>query len=173
MRRLLGALLFALALGPAGAAEGWERFFELSLGDLRAEAAEARKAGQRGLLLMFHFDDCPYCQRMKREVLSRADVQAAYRGRFRAIAVDTRGAQEVTGFDGRARPERDFARAAGVRGTPTFQFYAPDGALLYTQPGGLFDPADFILLADYVASGAHRSASFTVYKLNRQKQRGS
>lgn len=173
MRRALAALALLLLLSPARAADGWEKFFELSLGDLRAEAAEARKAGQRGLLLMFHFDDCPYCQRMKREVLSRADVQAAYRSRFRAIAVDTRGAQEVTGFDGRAQPEREFARAAGVRGTPTFQFYAPDGTLLYAQPGGLFDPADFILLADYVASGAHRSASFTAYKLNRQKLRGS
>ena len=173
MRRLAGALLLALALAPAAAAEAWEKYFELSLGDLRTEAAEARKAGQRGLVLMYHFDDCPYCQRMKREVLSRADVQAAYRAQFRAIALDTRGAQEVTGFDGRALPEREFARAAGIRGTPTFQFYAPDGSLLYTQGGALYDAAEFILLGDYVASGAYRSASFAAYKLNRQKQRGS
>ncbi len=173
MRRLLGALLLALALVPARADEGWEKFFELSFGDLRAELAEARKAGQRGLLVMYHFEECPYCARMKREVLSRADVQAAFRRNFRAIAIDTRGSQEVTGLDGRTLPESEFARAAGVRSTPTFQFYAPDGALLYTQRGALYDPADFILLGDYVASGAHRSASFADYKLNRQKKRGS
>ena len=173
MRRLAGALLLALALVPARAAEGWEKFFELSFGDLRAEAAEARKAGQRGLVVMYHFEECPYCARMKREVLSRADVQAAYRRQFRAIAVDTRGSQEVIGFDGRALPEGEFARAAGVRATPTFQFYSPDGALLYTQSGALYDPAEFVLLGDYVASGAHRSASFAEYKLTRLKQRGS
>ena len=173
MRRLAGALLLALALVPAGAAEGWEKFFELSFGDLRAEAAEAYKAGLRGLVVMYHFEECPYCARMKREVLSRADVQSAFRRQFRAIAVDTRGSQEVTGFDGRALPEREFARAAGVRATPTFQFYAPDGTLLYTQRGALYDPAEFILLGDYVASGAHRSASFAEYKLNRLKRRGS
>lgn len=173
LRRLVGALLLAAALVPASAAEGWEGFFELSFGDLRAEAAEARRAGQRGLVLMYHFDACPYCARMKREVLSRADVQSAFRRQFRAIAVDTRGSQEVTGFDGRALPEREFARAAGVRVTPTFQFYAPDGTLLYAQRGALYDPAEFILLGDYVASGAFRSASFADYKLTRQRPRGS
>jgi thioredoxin-related protein len=173
LRRLAGALLLALALIPARAAEGWEKFFELSFGDLRTELAEARKAGQRGLVVMYHFEECPYCARMKSEVLSRADVQSAYRRQFRAIAVDTRGSQEVTGLDGRALPEREFARTIGIRATPTFQFYAIDGTLLYTQRGALYDPADFILLGDYVASGAHRSASFADYKLARRKQRGS
>lgn len=172
MTRLLAGLALALALLPARAAEGWEAFFELSFGDLRAEAAEARKAGKQALVLMYHFDDCPYCTRMKREVLSRKDVQERFRRDFRAIAVDTRGSQEITGFDGRGLPERDFAKAIGVRATPSFQFYSPDGALLHTQHGALTDPADFILLGDYVASGAYRGASFAAYKQTRQK-RGS
>lgn len=174
MRALLAALPAAalLAFAPAGrAAPGdWEKFFELSFGDLRAEAADARKEGRLGLVVMYHFEECPYCARMKAAVLSRADVQASYKRRFRAIAVDTRGSQEVTGFDGRAMPERDFARALGVTATPTFQFYSPDGALLYTQRGALYDPADFILLGDYVASGAYRGASFAAYKQTRLKQ---
>jgi hypothetical protein len=52
-------LLFSLIAAPALAAGPWDRFFELSFGDLRAEAAEAKKSGQQGLLLMYHFDDCP------------------------------------------------------------------------------------------------------------------
>lgn len=172
MKRVLAALLFPFALSPAGAAEGWERFFELSFGDLRAEAAEAKKSNQRGLVVMYHFDDCPYCARMKREVLSRPEVRAWYRKHFRAIAVDTRGAQEVTGFDGKALPEKEFARAAGVRATPSFQFYAPDGTLLATQAGAIYDPAEFLLLGEYVASGAYRNASFTDYRQSKQKRGG-
>ena len=172
MRRALAALLFLFALAPAGAAEGWERFFELSFGDLRAEAAEAQKSGKHGLVVMYHFDDCPYCERMKREVLARPEVQAYYRQRFRAISIDTRGAQEITGFDGRALLERDFARAIGVRATPTFQFYAPDGKLVATQAGAIYDPKEFMLFGEYVASGAHRSSSFTAYKQSKHK-RGS
>lgn len=172
MKRVLAALLFPFVLLPAGAAEGWERFFEPSFGDLRAEAAEAKKSNQRGLVVMYHFDDCPYCARMKREVLSRPEVQAWYRKHFRAIAVDTRGAQEVTGFDGKALPEKEFARAAGVRATPSFQFYAPDGTLLATQAGAIYDPAEFLLLGEYVASGAYRNASFTDYRQSKQKRGG-
>jgi thioredoxin-related protein len=171
VKRILAALLLC-ALPPAAAAEGWEGFFELSFGDLRAEAAAAQKAGKQGLLLMYHFDDCPYCARMKREVLSRPEVQAWYRQHFRAIAVDTRGSQDVSGFTGKAMPEKEFARAAGVRATPSFQFYAPDGTLLATQAGAIYDPAEFLLLGDYVASGAYRNASFAAYKQSRQK-RGS
>jgi len=170
LKRALAALLLLFALTPARAAESWEKFFELSFGDLRAEAADAKKSGQQGLLLMYHFEECPYCARMKREVLSRPDVQAWYRRHFRAIAIDTRGAQEVTGFSGKPLPEKEFARAAGVRATPTFQFYAPDGTLLATHAGALYDPADFMLLGEYVASGAYRNASFAAYKQTKRKQ---
>jgi len=172
MKKLVAFALILAALAPAVAAGGWENFFELSLGDLRAEAAEAKKSGKQGLVVMYHFDDCPYCVRMKSEVLSRPEVQAWYRKHFRAIAVDTRGAQEVTGFSGKALPEKEFARAAGVRATPSFQFFAPDGALLVTHAGAIYDPAEFMLLGEYVASGAYRNASFAAYKQSKQK-RGS
>ena len=166
------ALFLALAIAPALAAEPWERFFELSLGDLRAEAAEAKKAGQQGLMLMYHFDDCPACARMKRDVLSRPEVQAHYRTRFRVIAVDTRGSNEVTGFEGRALPEKEFARERGMRASPSFQFYAPDGRLLATHAGAIYDPAEFMLLGEYIAGGAYVNTSFNAYKQSRQK-RGS
>jgi len=166
------ALAFLLPFAAAGAAAGWERFFELSFGDLRAEAAEAKKAGQKGLMLMYHFDDCPACARMKREVLSRPDVQAHYRARFRVIAIDTRGSNEATDFDGRVMTEKEFARARGMRASPSFQFYAPDGRLLATHAGAIYDPAEFMLLGNYVAGGSYRKSSFAAYKQSKAK-RGS
>jgi len=172
VKRVLAAALFALVFFPAHAAEGWERFFELSFGDLRAEASEARKSGKQALLVMYHFDDCPYCARMKREVLSRPEVQSYYASRFRAIAIDTRGAQELTSFSGKLLPEKEFARAAGVRATPSFQFFAPDGTLLATHAGAIYDAAEFLLLGEYVASGAYRNSSFAAYRQAKHK-RGS
>ena len=171
MKRLLATLLLVFALSPANAAEGWDRFFELSFGDLRAEAADAKRDGKL-VVVMYHFDDCPYCARMKREVLSRPEVQAQYRKAFRAIAIDTRGSQQITGFDGRSLPENEYARAAGIRATPTFAFHGVDGALLATHAGAIYDPAEFLLLGEYVASGAYRNASFATYKQSKHK-RGS
>lgn len=172
LQRLAAALLVALACLPAAAADGWEKFFVPSLGDLRAEAAEAKAAGRKGLMLMFHFDACPFCKRMKDEVLHRRDVQQHFQKHFASVAIDTRGDLPITGFDGRTLPEKEFARALGIRATPSFLFLAPDGTRLVLHPGGLFDPADFMLLADYVASGAYRGETFAAYKQNKPK-RGS
>ena len=162
-----------LAAPPAPAAGGWENFFVPFLGDLRAEAAEARKAGKAGVLLMFHFEECPYCAKMKSVVLSRPEVQRYFDRRFASVAIDTRGAQEVTGFDGRALPEKEFARSLGIGATPTFRFHSFDGRQIAEHRGAIYDPAEFILLGEYVASGAYRSGSFASYKQSRRKKQGS
>lgn len=171
IRRLAAALVLSLAAAAAPAAD-WEAFFVPSLGDLRQEAADAKASGRQGLMLMFHFDACPFCKRMKDEVLHRPEVQRHFRKHFASVAIDTRGDLPITGFDGRTLPEKEFARALGIRGTPSFLFFAPDGTRLYVHAGGLFDPAEFMLLADYVASGAYRSESFATYKQHKTR-RGS
>ena len=139
-------------------------FFHPFLYDLKAEAADAKKAGKAAIMVMYEFDDCPYCARMKREVLSRSDVQHYFREHFQLFQIDTRGDQTVTGFDGKDMIEKKFARAAGVTSTPTFIFYGLDGGKpLVRWVGGLYDPKQFILLGSYVASGAYRSHSFAQY----------
>jgi thioredoxin-related protein len=162
MRVLLAAL--ALAAATATAAEPHEAFFDPFLGDLRGELAEAKASGRKGVLVMYHFDECPYCQRMKQDVLARRDVQQAFRKDFVTVAIDTRGAQPITGLDGKTLPENEYARAVGIRATPTFDFYAPGGERLYRHVGGIGDPAQFIALGRFVASGAHRSQSFSDFR---------
>lgn len=163
--RLVSLLLFAAA---AHAAEPWEAFFDPFLGDLKTELADAKAAGKRGVVVMYHFEECPYCRRMKREVLGRPEVQKQYRRDFTVVAIDTRGSQPVTGVDGRALPEKQYARSVGVRATPTFDFYAADGQRMYRHVGGIFDAREFLLLERYVASGAYRSQSFAQFKDSEQ-----
>jgi thioredoxin-related protein len=86
------------------------------------------------------------------------------------LAIDTRGAQPITGLDSRVFPENVFSKEQKVRATPTFDFYGIDGERLYRHVGGVFDPAEFLLLGRYVASGAYRSLTFLEY---RQKPKGS
>lgn len=166
------ALAAALALAPAARAAGpeaAEKFFAPFLGDLRAELAEAKASGRKGVLVMFHFDDCPYCQRMKANVLSRPDVQAFYAQRFVAVPIDTRGATEITDFAGKSWAERDFARAVPVLGTPTFVFYGFDGKPFVRHAGEIRDPQEFILLGEYAASDAWRSQSFAEFRAARAR----
>jgi thioredoxin-related protein len=174
--RTYALILLCLLVPSARAASAAEYrdpidyFFHPFLGDLKAEAADAKKAGKQAIVVMYEFDDCPYCARMKREVLSRPDVQAYYRKHFQIFQIDTRGDQQITGFDGKTLIEKEFARAAGVRATPTFIFYGLDGTPLVTRRGALYDPNEFLLLGEYVASGAYRSRSFARYL---QSKKGS
>jgi thioredoxin-related protein len=168
MRRLLPfvALFGLMACLPASAEyrDPMEHFFQPFLGDLRAEVAEARSSGRKGLVVMYHFEECPYCTRMKKEVLSRPDVQNWYRSEFVIIGIDTRGAQPITGLDGKTLIERDYARAVRIKATPSFDFYGADGSHLYRHSGPLYAPDDFLMLGRYVASGAYRSETFQAYR---------
>jgi len=166
MPRLLAALLLCFALcarAAVGWAGGWEPFFKPAQGDMRAELALAREAGKQGLFVMYQFEACPYCARMKREILSRADVQQAYRKHFTSIQVDTTGTRPMRGFDGRTLPEKDFAKSLGIHGGPIFVFYSLDGKALLTYREPLYDAPSFIALGDYVANGAYKQVPFQVY----------
>ena len=171
------ALLLLCLLVPAAAQaapkiqyrDPIDHFFHPFLGDLQAEAADAKKAGKQAIVVMYEFDDCPYCARMKREVLSRPDVQTYFRKHYQLFQIDTRGDQMIIGFDGKNLIEKEFARAAGIRYTPTFIFYGLDGKVLVTQRGAIYDPKEFMLLGEYVASGAFRSHSFAQYLQSKKK----
>jgi thioredoxin-related protein len=167
MKRLLWLVLCATFVLPfptrAAGPEAADKFFAPILGDLRAELADAKSTGRLGIVAMFHFDDCPYCQRMKANVLSRADVQTFYAKRFVAVPIDTRGDTEITDFSGKAWKEKDFARSVPIVGTPTFVFYGLDGKPVARHVGEIRDPKEFILLGEYVASDAWRKQSFKAF----------
>lgn len=169
VRRLL--VLAALALPLAGQAQldvpkrdPLEHFFHPFLGDLKAELDEAKGTGRKGVLVMFHFDDCPACLRMKRDILAREDVQRYFRQHFVIVPIDTKGAIEITDFAGARWVEKDFARAVPVVGTPTFVFYGMDGRPMVRHVGEIRDPREFLLLGEFVASGDYRSQTFAQYK---------
>ncbi len=117
---------------------------------------------------MYYFDDCPGCLTMRREVLARPDVQGWYRGQFASVAIDILGAKPLTGFDGEVASGRSYASAAGIVATPSFDFHDLEGQRLYRHVGGIYNGAEFVLLGQYVATGAHASQSFEEFKRSRK-----
>jgi thioredoxin-related protein len=165
--RLVAAAVLALALLPAQARESWEKFFSLGFNDLPAELAEARASGKKGLLLIYQQDPCPYCERMKANILARADVQKWYGLRFAAFSIDIRGSAELVDFAGRKTTEASFAREALVQGAPIVDFYDLQGKLLARVPGEIKDASTFLALGDWIASGAQRKESFEAFRAAR------
>ncbi|MEJ2212971.1 MAG: thioredoxin fold domain-containing protein, partial [Gammaproteobacteria bacterium] len=84
---LMALLSFSLSVS-AQTRDPLQHFFYASFGDLSEEVLNARDAGQKGVMLMFEEDDCPFCARMKKTILNRVDVQEYYRANLRPILID-------------------------------------------------------------------------------------
>jgi thioredoxin-related protein len=164
---LLAALLLpalAAAQATGAARDPMQHFFTPTLGDLKAELDDARRAGKRAAFVMYMRDDCPYCERMKRDILSRPAVQDAFRSRFALLAVDTKGAVPISDFAGKPTTEKDFALAQGVRYTPVIIFYGLDGKPLTRIDGEIRTVEEFMLLGEFVASGAYAKMKFAEFR---------
>lgn len=177
--RLVLALLAALALAlPAhgqraegrlkgGVAYALPPWFKQSFLDLREDVREARERG-RHVLLFLHLDECPYCARMLEESFRRGANHDFLRAHFDVIALNVRGALEVTGTDGARFTERTFARHVKVFATPTLVFLDAGGGKAL-QLTGYRDPAALRQALEYVHGAAYRHQGFAEYLAARER----
>ena len=169
MMRALATFLLVAAASVAAATETRDPagFFHDTFGDFHEELANAREAGKRAILVMFEMDECPFCHRMKRTVLNRADVQDYFQRHFLVFSVDTEGDLEITDFQGNHTTQKDFAlKQFRVRATPVFQFVDLDGNPIprgrYT--GATRDAQEFLWFGEFVVDGHYSDTSFINYK---------
>lgn len=147
-----------------------EGFFESTFGDLQEELEIVQDEEKTALLIMFETKDCPWCERMKKQVFNRATVQAFYQENFRVIAMDAEGGLMVIDFDGNEIEESEFAlKAMRVRATPVFAFFNPQGELITRYTGALKSADDFILLGNYVIEEKYQDMKFSKYRREQAK----
>jgi thioredoxin-related protein len=177
-RRRLSLLLLSLLLLlpplvlPSGSAlaagtgrDPGAHFFQPTFGDFSEELQSAADEGKTGILLMFEMDECPFCHRMKNNVLNQPEVQDYFREHFRIFSVDVEGDIEVVDFAGNPFTQKDFAlKQFRVRATPVFAFFDLDGNLVARYTGATGDSEEFMKLGQYVVEGAYQETTFTKYK---------
>jgi len=169
-------LVLGVAAAPAPAADSRDpdtHFFNQNTGDLKAELADARAARKTAILIMYEQEGCPSCFYMRTQVLNRPDVQQFYRERFVNFTIDVFGSVPVTGFNGANYTEKSFAQTQNIVGTPTFVFHDLDGKEITRIVGRVREVTEFLLLGEYIASGAYRTRNFAEYKQEAQLRKGS
>lgn len=140
-------------------------FFDPTFGDFPEELEEARAAGKKGILLFFEMDDCPFCHRMKQQVLNRPEVQEYFGEHFLVFSVDVEGAIEVVTFEGETKTQMDFAtRDYRVRATPVFQFFNLDGEPIARFTGATRNVREFMQLGEFVVEEHYKDQNFTRFK---------
>lgn len=148
-----------------------EYFFHQSFNNLEEELEIAREENKSGVFIMFSDKDCPWCLKMKTTIMNRVDVQDYYRQHFRLLTVDIRGDTMMTDFEGKEVYEKDFAfKQHRVRATPVFMFFDTEGKKTMRLTGIVRDANEFLLLGEYVVSGAYEQMNFTKYKRQRAEQ---
>lgn len=147
-----------------------EGFFESTFGDLQEELEIVGEEEKKALLIMFETKDCPWCERMKKQVLNRAAVQSFYQENFRVIAMDAEGDLMVVDFDGNEIEESEFAlKVLRVRATPVFAFFNAQGELIARYTGAFKNAADFILFGQYVVHEKYQDMKFSKYRREQAK----
>lgn len=141
--KLIGRIALAmliLAAGPALATEmedgavslpmpemgddGLHRqpWFQDTFFDLNEDLAEAKAQGKR-LVIVWEQLGCPYCKKTHELNFRIPRISNYVRDNFFVLQLNLWGDREVTDFDGKTLPEKDFARKNRVLFTPTFQFF--------------------------------------------------
>jgi thioredoxin-related protein len=123
-------LILACACAPAALAEGLRAARNLG------EDARAAQAARVPLVVLFTQPDCAYCERLRREYLEPMAAQRA----DRVVEVDITSEAALAGFDGRSGTHASFARARGVRVTPTLAFLGARGEPLAEPLVGFTSP---------------------------------
>lgn len=178
MRRLMAAcmlmagLLAPLTASAFGGRDPYKHFFHETFGDFTEELQRARDEGKDGVFIFFEMDECPFCHYMKQNVLNQRKVQEYYREHFLNFTVDIEGDIEVTDFQGRAMPQKDFAfKINRVRATPVLAFYDLEGNRIFRYTGRTSGVEEFLWMGEYVVGDAYEDAPFTRYKRDKRGSR--
>lgn len=125
--------------------------------DFPGEVADAASQG-KNVVIMFHQNGCPYCDKMRKRVYPDPAVVSLYSEKFHLIEVNNKGDLDVTTHDGEAMAEKDYAQKMLVRATPVYLFLAKDGseALKLT---GYQDAAMFTAAGRFVSSEAFKDGT--------------
>jgi len=133
----IGATLVVILGGISIAAEPLQDIYTTD--DFATEASLARRTGVP-LMVVFSTDDCPYCVRLKNQVL-RPLVQNGKLSRkvlLREFNIDVGG--KITDFDGERVRSRVFVSRYDIYATPTVVLVDYDGEPLATPIVGYNEP---------------------------------
>lgn len=180
MNRLFVVLYFCLGLFVASSVSAEEirdpetHFFGQSFGDLKEELQTARSEGKKGLFVMFHNTECPWCAKMKANVMNQVSVQDYYGKYFVNVQIDTEGSEMITDFNGKEMMEKDFAlKHNRIRATPVFLFFDTNGKQLVKYTGATRNTREFMWLGEFVVGEHYTNKRFAIYKRERQKAAGN
>ena len=139
-----------------------------SFNDLAEDVTTAAEKKRR-LAVIWSQKGCIYCKRMALEHFVDPAIVGYVRKHFDVVHMNLFGSKEITDFDGKKYSEKAYARAYGIRLTPTIQFFPQSADGLGSKPPmkrevarmpGLLEPKQFLAMFRFVQERAYEKSSF-------------
>jgi len=147
------ALLISSLLFAAGV-------FAQSADDLSQAAEQARATGMP-IMVVFGAEECPYCERMKKEFLIPQLQQGELQKKVLVREVDIQAAGKIGDFDGLRIRNGNFVHRYEVFATPTVVLVDPEGKVLTTPLVGYSDVQDYAQRLEQAINTAKHSLRTT------------
>ncbi|MFK5894219.1 MAG: thioredoxin fold domain-containing protein [Pseudomonadota bacterium] len=152
-------------------------WFKQSFLDLQDDLSEAKEQN-KGLILYFHQEGCPYCKKLLNDNFTRPELVKKLRNQYDFIAINMWGDRTVIDFDGKDLTEKSLAVKLKVMFTPTMIFFNSNqdpGGQVEFRLNGYYSPDKFNTLLDYLAldkssASGKKVLSFTQFYKNKVKQ---
>ncbi len=132
-----------------------------------AEDAEDALDENKMVLLYFHLDGCPYCDAMLAQNFKNGENLEFIKKNFLVIAVNIKGAREITMSDVETKTEQELSQLLKVQYTPTIVFIGEDGKQAF-RTNGYRNPKAFRSVLEYVASKSYKNNTLSDY-IEKQK----
>ncbi len=138
--------------------------FDQHFNDYSENLSDAQDANKEGIFVFFFMDDCPFCQKMERQVLNQPKVIEYFKTHFLNYKINTESDLELVDFEGNDTIERIFAKRHNrIGATPVLAFFDLKGNRVVRRTG-FANQDDFLLLAKYMLEKAYLEEKFVRYK---------
>jgi thioredoxin-related protein len=142
-------------------------WFKNSFLDIREDLEEATEENKR-LLLYFHQDGCPYCEKLIKDNFGNKVIANKTQKYFDVIEINMWGDKEVVSFDGKELSEKAFAKSLKIQYTPSILMLDKKGDVVL-RINGYYHPDKFTLALDYVGKKLEEKLSYREFSKKKNK----
>jgi thioredoxin-related protein len=137
---------------------------DINLNILSADAAKQNKH----LLVWLHKTDCGYCEAMREFTLDDDTIKPVLKKSFVFVHINVNEKDVVTHKefkgDGKA-----FAKRVGYSFYPSSLFMDQNAEIVFAVPGSI-EERDFLVMLNFVRSGAYKKMGYDCYRRQEEKQ---
>ena len=142
-------------------------WFKDSFLEIAEDVAEANESGKH-VLMFFHLNGCPYCNKMVNENFQNDPIKSQIQANFDSIEINIKGDREIAMSEEMNTTESVLATYLKVQYTPTILFLDGNNKTVL-RLNGYRSPEALKTALDFVQQNAYKKTSFSEFKRNNMK----